>query len=477
MRQAGFRFSLSPFLRRFARAEGGGVALIFGLTILPLLLATGAAVDYRRATEVRTRLQKAADSAALAAVDALRRGADPEAAATNYVDQRVAGTNLTTTNATLQRGPATITVRVRTRLPTAFMKLARIDEIPISVEATAAVGAGNQPVDLAIVIDTTESMAQQGRLAAAKTAAKDLIDTIMLQPDGSTNRAVRVGLVPFAKYVNIGTQYQREPWLNAPAWLRTSLTHDRCPDTCLEHDLEPIHRPRTCYDNDATARNCDVDVVVWKNCRRWGPPTQCFQSEWKGCVASEFSPDDESDRPRDIRPLVIEDADSWFPYDLRCPRPLTRLSRDVVALKQSVDALTPEGETYIAPGLLWGWRLLSTNPPFADGSVNPATKKFIVLMTDGANTHSPYLGYDETVHEGTNVAYANEKLLKICTNIKNAGIRLYTIAFKIADPTTQSLLRRCVAADSNYFDAQTNTQLLQAFSAIGSQITTLRLIR
>jgi hypothetical protein len=50
----------------FIDSSAGGVAVIFSLALLPILGATGAALDYSRATANRASLQNAADSAALA---------------------------------------------------------------------------------------------------------------------------------------------------------------------------------------------------------------------------------------------------------------------------------------------------------------------------------------------------------------------------------------------------------------------------
>src|ERR1051325_7470297 len=57
----------SSVFGKFGRNEGGQVAVIFGLAALPLVAAVGAAVDYSHGHQVRTSLQKALDSAVLAA--------------------------------------------------------------------------------------------------------------------------------------------------------------------------------------------------------------------------------------------------------------------------------------------------------------------------------------------------------------------------------------------------------------------------
>src|SRR5256885_10722327 len=53
--------------RKFQSREDGQVAVMFALAIVPLAAAVGTAVDYSRGNEIRTSLQKALDSAVLAA--------------------------------------------------------------------------------------------------------------------------------------------------------------------------------------------------------------------------------------------------------------------------------------------------------------------------------------------------------------------------------------------------------------------------
>src|SRR5829696_1009472 len=64
MRDRGSTFSRS--LRKFPADNRGGVGLLFGFALIPLLLAIGSATDYTRATALRARLQAGTDAAALA---------------------------------------------------------------------------------------------------------------------------------------------------------------------------------------------------------------------------------------------------------------------------------------------------------------------------------------------------------------------------------------------------------------------------
>jgi Flp pilus assembly protein TadG len=50
---------------RFAGADDGNIAVIFGIALLPILTFVGAAIDYSRANSARSSMQAALDSTAL----------------------------------------------------------------------------------------------------------------------------------------------------------------------------------------------------------------------------------------------------------------------------------------------------------------------------------------------------------------------------------------------------------------------------
>lgn len=60
--------AMSAFWRRLRDDRRGNVLMILGFSIIPLTLATGMAVDYARAARLQTKLNAAADAAALQAV-------------------------------------------------------------------------------------------------------------------------------------------------------------------------------------------------------------------------------------------------------------------------------------------------------------------------------------------------------------------------------------------------------------------------
>jgi Flp pilus assembly protein TadG len=451
----------------FMSCNRGSTALIFGLSFLPLMLMLGVAVDYSRATMMKSRLQASVDAAALAAVSAQYKGGDPVNVAANYVAQGFAGSGLsiaTTTTPNLAQG--TVAVSAVVTVPTSVMKIAHINSLQVTAQATAALGAsGGGFTEVAIAFDTTGSMSGT-KLTTAKQAASQLVDTIMYLPSTSTvNPNVKVGLMPFTDYVNIGTSYRGAYWLANSDDFTTTDPYG-CVDTYPNATYtNPVFVPATC-DDDGNPYDCSytsytVDQGVPVNI--CSTPTHTYT--WNGCVGSQISPNDQSDHvsAANQAPAMLNTS---------CPSPLIRLSNDPNAIKTAISSMTANGATYIAPSLIWGWRVLSPNPPFSDGGAYDVAKKILIVMTDGANTRSAL--YPE--HAGSDTAAANAKLANVCTNVKAAGIDVYTILFQVSDATIQNLLTQCATTPSSYYNATTNADLQAAFVSIGMKINRLRLV-
>ena len=55
-------------LNRFRRDRSGNIAMIFSIAVLPVLYSVGCAVDYSRATQLRSKLQASSDAASVGSV-------------------------------------------------------------------------------------------------------------------------------------------------------------------------------------------------------------------------------------------------------------------------------------------------------------------------------------------------------------------------------------------------------------------------
>ncbi len=73
-------------LHRFRRDDGGSMAIMMGLTAVPLIFAVGAGIDYGTANMAKAKLDAVADTAALSAVDHQAITGTPAAAQTTAQD-------------------------------------------------------------------------------------------------------------------------------------------------------------------------------------------------------------------------------------------------------------------------------------------------------------------------------------------------------------------------------------------------------
>ena len=199
-------------LRSFARGTKGNVAILFGLSIIPMVLGVGVAVDYGRALIVRERMANAADAAALAigSWTGLNE-AQLKTKAQQYFNANYPANSLGTVgtlNVKFQGDD--ILVNVSGSVPTTFMRLANVNSVDVG--ASAVITKKQRNIELALVLDTTGSMGQGGKMSAMQNAAKTMVKDLF--KDASTSETLKIAVVPFAGAVNIGTDKLKSGWLD-----------------------------------------------------------------------------------------------------------------------------------------------------------------------------------------------------------------------------------------------------------------------
>src|SRR2546421_8437904 len=127
---------------KFQSREDGQVAVMFALAIVPLAAAVGAAVDYSRGNEIRTSLQKALDSAVLAA--AIDASPNWRAAASNSFNGNAnpKGSSVRTPTFTLEKDIYSGSVSALTE--TSFMGVVGVYSLTVS--ATSAATTAKTPL-------------------------------------------------------------------------------------------------------------------------------------------------------------------------------------------------------------------------------------------------------------------------------------------------------------------------------------------
>ena len=154
---------------RFCRDQRGNIAIIFAISLLPILAAVGGAVDYSIANSQRSKIQAALDSAILAGAIAGKQSLDAGAgqstaiaaansAAANFFQGNMVGyTASVTTNYTVSGLNLSGTGSASAAVPTSFMKVVGFPTIPMKIFSNAASTA--QPyVDVYLLIDISASM-------------------------------------------------------------------------------------------------------------------------------------------------------------------------------------------------------------------------------------------------------------------------------------------------------------------------------
>jgi len=483
-------FALKKLLRKFGANESGSFATVLGIGIVSLVGVTGLAVDYSRATQTRADVFAAADSAALAAARTTGTAAEREKVARSVFQSNIGNLKhlshiaLAPENITREGANYGYRVKAHAQVKTVFGGLFGLDLVSMDVLAEA-VGTISSSTEIALVLDTTYSMTGW-KIDTLKKASTDMVET--LGKLSTKPEQLKFSIVPFSEYVNVGLGNRKKPWLNVPddyqdpsrkvCWKERPVTgQNNC--RTVNYPATPGTPPHTCY-NDGVPYSCGGSspqparsVQVCDN--TYGAEVEKCAIEqgqwhrWHGCVGSRNSPLDTQDGSYTTRIPGLMDA--W------CGTPLVELTSDLRTIKQTIRDLSPNGETYIPAGLVWGWRTLSSQAPFEAqaSSESEPVRKYLVLMTDGLNTRSASYPW----HWGNNGGQANALTKQICANIaadKTSNIQIFSVAFAVNDAATKTMLKDCALnTKGQFFDAKNSEQFLAAFSKISSIIAELRL--
>ncbi len=486
-------------LKRFFSDRSGNYGVLMAVATLPLLLAVGLAVDYSRWVSAHRHLQEMADAASLALAastekneDKLRILADDMVHASHSqgrVDQ-VAIASLTVND-------DQVDLRLRGNVHPYFMSLANITTLDVGASALA-VRAVTGSVEMALVLDNTWSMSEKdgkgvSKIDTLKLAAGSLVEELLADKGAK----VRIGLVPYADYVNVGTTNRNASWLDVPSDYDIARIEPTCEmkmvteSTCLQY--APKTTCTRYVDGVAETYSCGgacispgPDKLVEKKVCTGGRSAAHYR--WYGCVGS-----------RKVGGSRLDDGSPSVRYpgyvetSQRCLNPIVPLTEDKATLTKAIDGMIIniggyKPYTYIPAGLIWGQNLLSPTEPFTQATAydknNAAPRKVAVLMTDGDNTlkfrasDGRHVGLSSNVTQAAKqVAETNEDTAAICAYMKSRTIEIFTVAFMVDNADAKALLEGCASDKEHYFDASDSQKLVDAFSGIARSLRQVRLAR
>jgi Flp pilus assembly protein TadG len=451
--------------RRFALARGGNVAITFAMATVPVIGGVGAAVDYSHANSVKVALQAALDSTALmlskeASTDTSGQLQQNAAKYFKSLFTRPEGTNVSIAASYTTSGGAAVVVNGQVDVPTVFMGI--MGHKTITVQGSSTVKWGSTRLRVALVLDNTGSMAEDGKMTALKDATKSLLT--QLKSAAGSNGDVYVSIIPFSKDVNVGTGHSNGDWIDWDDW---------------ETDNGGWQYTYSC--NGGWSRRgrsrCNGNY-------QW---VTASHTSWNGCIT-----DRDQNYDQDVTPPKPSDADlpankasTLYPAEQYqdCPAAMRGLSYDWTAMNSLVDQMYPKGNTNQPIGLVWGWLSLTGGGPLSAPAMdsNYDYKQIIILLSDGLNTENRWT--KKTDGESDKQKKVDDRMYKggkgdgTCANIKAAKITIYAIQVNTGNDPKSTLLQNC-ASDSNKFWMLTSaSQISATFNQIGTNLTQLRVAR
>jgi Flp pilus assembly protein TadG len=441
----------------FRTANGGNIAVTFALATLPVVGTVGFAVDYSHANSVKAAMQAALDSTALMlAKDAATvTSAQLQTNATNYFNAlftRPEATNIVVAATYTTTGGSKVVVNGSANVPTAFLGVIGYNNIPVNGSSTTAWGSTRLRVALAL--DNTGSMSDDGKMTALKSATKSLLT--QLKSAAGTDGDVYVSIIPFAKDVNIGASNYNATYVDWTDW-------------------------------DSNNQTCSGNGWGWGG---GGSCSAANHNTWNGCVTDRGgsnAPDSNNYDQKVTAPGST--AASKFPaeqYD-QCPVAMMGLNYNWTTMNSLVDSMQPNGGTNQPIGLVWAWQSLVGGGPLTAPAKDSNYKytDVIILMSDGLNTQDRWYGNGSSVSASVDKRMydSSNNGAGTCANIKNSGVTLYTVQVNTGGDPLSTLLQNCAGSPEKFSDATKFFQVTTAsglgtvFNTIGTNLTQLRVAK
>ena len=507
-------------VREFLKSGAGNVGLLFGISAVPLLVGIGAAIDFQKSTYVEASLQNAADSAALAAATSSGNIGQKQAKAdriflSNFEPRAQASLTskgLKIVNLPNNKGQKFI-YEATAVVPTSLMALVGIKTVKVNVTAVSQLSPGS--LEVALVLDNTGSMQQQGRMVSLKRAATDLVDKL-------DNGRTKFSLVPFDTQVNLdnvtglsgGVGTAPNPYDAAVpcSSIADALDRAACNSATRETGVPkagyvsstsnttvtglPLLQTTTktdvyTYPDGSQVRITTVseplkaDTVTTQLSIDGGATWQAAQipsstkpnktitanndlllpsgAPWSGCVIDRQQPNDVSNSsPVNGNSATIYPKANCAVSTLAKILPLTTSGATVRA---RIAAMAPSGNTNVTIGVQWGVESLTPTAPLSTGAAfsTPALEKHMIVVTDGLNTQNRW---------ATDATAIDARAAQMCASAKALGIVIHTVRLQQGNA---ALLRACASKPEFFHDVAQANALDDAFDEILKQISRVTL--
>ena len=453
------RAELFSIVDRWRAETRGNVAIIFALSIIPILSIVGVAIDTQMTMTQKNKIQSMIDNAVIYGARSMQAGKS-RADVTKDVNQYVAALlkqqsgNVSCTGVALQYvdGKQDINATIMCSQPTTLSNLFGQTKMDFRVRSGSTYGIGK--LEVAFVFDVSGSMGNSGKMADLKAAARDAVNTLMPADSNLANPDdVRIAMTTYDTMVNAGSYFKAVTNKNPK---RTEYV------TTMESQYVCVRFKNNgqCKNNGYDWRDVPVinSVSVNNTCVQERVGLQAFtdavpaSGAWLESGGAQYS----NGKFQAISCNGIS------------PLPLTSNKN---ALNGYINNLNDYGSTAGHMGVAWGWYLLaptwSSVWPVASRPLpydEPDASKAMIMMTDGE--------FNEYFSSGQGNSFDQAK--KQCDAVKAKGVVIYTVAFK-APKAGKDILSYCASSADFAFTPDNGQELQDAYKMIAQSISDLRI--
>ena len=459
--------NLKSTVSRFCGDKRGSISVYSGVVLTTLTAFAGSsAVDFVRHANIEIQLKSAVETGVLAAASLDNARPTPETIddyiKANFKNENIRnGINVSILQNERTVNARTIRVLAEYEMPTSFMQLFGINVLNVEAEAEAIQSRTN--VEIAMVLDISGSMSGE-KLAALQEAATQFVDDVS---DDGNSTAVSINLVPYGGGVNVGSVFEEY------AAFKNATNVD---PSKAQYDIgNGVQDARFRFTNGGTCLELEED-------------------DFRGDLIPSHS--------RGQIPLLKR----FFGYPW-CPDEKSKAifnSNDFEAIKERINEFTLSDGTGTDYAAAWGLNSLSPEwrgelggdfPNRPADYDDPETLKVAIVMTDGGitaqfrqedpsvvditsggdvNNAQRIYNRGQSFHlvgQGTASAHFNEA----CETFRNNNVVVFTIGFQLDEATdADDLLRNCASIPSNHLAVE-SLNIGEAFQAIRSSLSTLRI--
>ncbi|WP_439104217.1 pilus assembly protein TadG-related protein [Celeribacter marinus] len=506
--------------RETARNEDGSLAIFGVFTFIIILILGGVGVDIVRHEQLRSELQSTLDRAVLAAAN-LDNTLDPEAVVTDYFEKAGLVQYLSDVRAEATPSGRRITAEVDATVPTYFMKFASVDKIELASLATAEQGMTD--LEVSLVLDVSNSMNSMGRLDKLHDAAWDFTDIVF---ENSASANVSFNVIPYATQVNAGADL-----------LETLDLDDAHNDShCINFEAADFNTTKLEFAQNENGRRYEQTMVIdpwYRNSNTSGLVLPVCDPNSSNEIMA-FSNDEaaiktmveslEADGNTSIDIGVKWGAAMLDPDNTKLGGtsgyPLTHSGGNLKVMVVMTDGVNTDqfhmpdpyrtgmSDMYIYNGKTsmparyktcsgWynsycsytnGYYIPENNSyqssPYGGNSAQRMAwkdvwKKYTIdghayRRYQASGNANDYYNWMDDTHTAQGNTAKNARMLAACEAAKDKGVLIFTIGFEVSGTDANTVMRNCATSASHYYDVE-GLELNDAFSAIATKVTELRL--